>query len=66
MPRQKNPHARPYRLSDEAKAQRKQAAIDRWNARQGEARSLPGRPRKKLPRRHAVRDAATGKFVRSK
>ena len=69
MGRKPNPHARPYQLTPEARAQRKQAAIDRWNAladADKAARSLPGRPRKKLPRRHAVRDEATGKFVRAK
>lgn len=66
MGRQPNPFARPYKLSDEAKAQRKQAALDRWNGLEDEARSLMGRPRKKIPRRHAVRDAVTGKFSKSK
>ena len=60
MGRKSNPTARPYRLSAEALAQRKQAAVERWQALEGEARSLPGRPKKK---RGPRRDAATGRFL---
>lgn len=76
MGRKPNPYTRPYDLSPEARAQRKQAAIDRWNARQSKEERLAalaaahaspnigwpaGKRRKKL--RHAVRDAATGRFI---
>lgn len=80
MSRKPNPNARPYKLTPEAQAQRQQAAKDRWDAIQDRAARLAnlanahaspdiGRPRKivvvRKPR-HAVRDEATGKFVRSK
>lgn len=61
MPRTPNPFARPYNVTPEAKAQRKQAAIERWLALEGESRTLPGRPRKRKP---PSRDAITGRFLR--
>lgn len=79
MSRKPNLNARPYVLTPEARAQRKQAAIERWKAmpNKSDRREVlrpaftvtPGRPRKVVivrKPRHAVRDEATGKFVRSK
>lgn len=79
MSRKPNPHARPYKLTPEAQAQRKQAAIERWQAMldKSDRREVlrpaftvtPGRPRKVVvvrKPRHAVRDETTGKFARSK
>lgn len=60
MRRQPDITARPYRVTPEVLAQRKQAALDRWAKLEGpDARTLPGRPRKKRP---PMRDAK-GRFV---